>query len=308
MARKARNIGASVRARLLALAQRKGTEYQLLVTRYALERLLYRLGVSPHRDRFVLKGAMLFAIWLDDPFRPTRDVDFLGFGDPAVEAMAATFREICRVEAADDGVEFDAGGVRAEAIREDVAYDGVRVRTQAVIGGMRIPIRIDVGFGDAVTPHPLEVEYPALLDAPPPRLRAYPRETVIAEKFEAIVSLGFINSRMKDFHDIWVLSEHFAFERDALAAAIRATFERRGTELPIAVPPGLGDEFAADALKATQWTAFLRRDRLAADGRALADVVARLRDFLMPAAAALGPMHEPTHWPPGGPWRGAEEG
>ena len=260
MARKTRNIGASVRARLLTLAQRKGTEYQLLVTRYALERLLYRLGVSPHRDRFVLKGAMLFAIWLDDPFRPTRDVDFLGFGDPAIEAMAAAFREICRVDAAEDGVAFDADGVRAEAIRKDVAYGGVRVQTQAAIGGMRVPIRIDIGFGDAVTPGPQEVEYPALLDAPPPRLRAYPRETVIAEKFEAIVSLGLSNSRMKDFHDIWILSEHFAFERSALAAAIRATFERRGTRLPAEVPPGLGDEFAADPLKTTQWAAFLRRE------------------------------------------------
>lgn len=302
MAGKARNIGASVRARLLTLAQRQGVEYQLLVTRYALERLLYRLSLSPHRDRFVLKGAMLFSIWLDDPFRPTRDIDFLGFGDPAVETMAATFREICLVEATDDGVSFDADAVRAEAIREDMVYGGVRVQTKATIGGMRIPIRIDVGFGDAVTPGPEDVEYPALLDAPPPRLRTYPRETAVAEKFEAIVSLGLTNSRMKDFYDLWVLSERFPFERSALAAAIRATFERRGTELPAAVPPGLSEAFSADPLKAVQWTAFLRRDRLG-DDHQLVEVVSRIREFIMPAVVAGDTLVEGSHWPPQGPWR-----
>lgn len=247
---------------------------------------------------------MLFAIWLDDPFRPTRDVDFLGFGDPAVDAVATTFREICRAEAADDGVAFDADGLRAEPIREDIAYGGVRILTQATIGVMRIPIRIDIGFGDAVTPGPLEVEYPVLLDAPAPKLRAYPWETVIAEKFEALVSLGLSNSRMKDFHDLWVLSERFEFERGALAAAVCATFERRATDLPIEVPPGLGDGFAGDPIKTTQWTAFLRRDRLADDGRALADVVVQIRDFLMPvAAAARDGAYGSVRWSPGGPWR-----
>lgn len=302
MAGKARDIGASVRARLLTLAQRTGVEYQLLVTRYALERLLYRLSVSPHRDRFILKGAMLFSIWLDDPFRPTRDVDFLGFGDPAVEATAAAFREICLIEAIDDGVRFDADAARAEAIREDMVYGGVRVQTKAMIGGMRIPIRIDVGFGDAVTPGPEDVEYPTLLDSPPPRLRTYPRETVVAEKFEAIVSLGLANSRMKDFYDLWVMSERFPFELGVLAAAIRATFERRGTVLPAEVPAGLSDAFAADPLKAAQWTAFLRRDRLG-EQRQLAEVVARIREFIMPAAVAGDTRAERSHWPPQGSWQ-----
>ncbi len=217
MPREIKNVGASVRARLLSLAQRQGADFQLIVTRYALERFLYRLGVSPYRDRFILKGAMLFAIWLDDPYRPTRDVDFLGFGDNETEAVAEIFRKVCAVEVADDGVVFDVNKLRAESTREDTDYGGIRVQTQATVGGARVPIRIDIGFGDVVTPRPAEIEYPALLDAPPPKLRAYPKETVVAEKFEALVSLGHSNSRMKDFYDLWMLSRYFEFEQKTLA-------------------------------------------------------------------------------------------
>lgn len=187
MAREIRDIGASVRARLLALAQRKGTDFQLILTRYALERLLYRLSRSKYRDRFILKGAMLFMVWMDDPFRPTRDLDLLGFGEQDIELLAAIFREIFILDVEDDGVRFGTENLNVEAIREDNNYGGLRVATTATIARARVPIRIDIGFGDAITPGTHDIEYPALLDAPPPRLRAYPKETVIAEKFEAMV-------------------------------------------------------------------------------------------------------------------------
>lgn len=199
MARELTNVGASVRTRLLDRSRRDGADFQNLLTRYALERLLYRLSQSAERERFVLKGAMLFAAWLDDPFRPTGDLDLLGFGDSEVAGIIDTFRTICSIEVPDDGAVFDIDGLSAAAIREGADYGGVRVRTSATIGGARVPIQIDVGFGDAITPRAVEIIYPTLLGGPAAHLRAYPAETVIAEKFEALVSLGLANTRMKDF-------------------------------------------------------------------------------------------------------------
>ena len=246
MTRKLRNVGASVRARLLVRARVEQTDYQILLTRYALERLLYRLGISDQRERFVLKGAMLFAIWQDDPFRPTRDLDLLGQGDSDPVTVAASIRSICSVVVPDDGVVFDIAGIEAAPIRGENEYPGVRVRTGATIAGARLLIQIDVGFGDVITPEAIEIEYPALLDAPAPILRAYPPETVVAEKTEAIVSLGIGNSRMKDFYDLWTILQTFAFEGNDLAEAIRRTFERRRTSLPEQVPVGLSDGFALE--------------------------------------------------------------
>lgn len=203
MPREVRNIGASVRAKLLARSRAEKTDYQILLTRYALERLLYRLSVSNHRDRFVLKGALLFVTWLHDPFRPTRDLDLLGYGANDVETVADTFKAICSTAAPDDGVTFDIKGLTAAPIREDLEYGGVRVQTHAVIDGARISIQVDIGFGDIITPAPVEIDYPVLLDSPAPHLRAYPVETVVAEKFNAMVALGIANSRLKDFYDLW---------------------------------------------------------------------------------------------------------
>jgi hypothetical protein len=209
MAREARNIGASVRARLLGRARTERSDFQILLTRYALECLLYRLSVSEHRDRFILKGAMLFVTWIGDPFRPTRDLDLLGHGDNRAVTIADTFRVICAQPVADDGVVFDGAALEAASIREEAEYGGLRVRTTATIAGARIPIQVDVGFGDAVTPAPLEIDYPTLLDNPAPRLWAYPAETVVAEKFEALTTLGMANSRLKDFYDLWLVAQTF---------------------------------------------------------------------------------------------------
>ena len=272
------------------------TDFQILLTRYALERLLYRLSVSDQRERFVLKGAMLFAIWQDDPFRPTRDLDLLGQGDPDPAIVAASIRSICSEEVPDDGVVFDVAGVEAAPIRDKDEYPGVRVRTSATIAGARLPIQVDVGFGDVITPAAIEIEYPALLDAPAPVLRAYPPETVAAEKTEAIVSLGIANSRMKDFYDLWTIAQTFAFESDDLREAIRQTFERRRTPLPEQVPVGLSDGFALE--RETQWRAFLARDRLEVAPVSFAQVIDDLRDFLQPMLTRA----EVASWPPGGPW------
>lgn len=213
---KGRNIGASVRARLLNLARQRKQPFDVLLTRYVLERLLYRLSTTAHRDRFVLKGAMLLTTWFDDPARPTRDLDLLGFGDPDADAMLGIFREICAVPA-DDGVTFDIAALAIDRIREELAYGGLRIKTVATIDRARIPVVVDIGFGDAVEPGLDELDLPVLLDLPAPRLRVYARETVIAEKFQAIVMLGHANSRMKDYYDIWLLSRTHEFKGDGLA-------------------------------------------------------------------------------------------
>lgn len=300
MAHESRNIGASVRARLLDRARKEKTDFQILLTRYALERLLYRLSVSDQRERFVLKGAMLFAIWQDDPFRPTRDLDLSDRGDPDPAMVAASIRSICSMPVPDDGVVFDVVGIEAAPIRGDAEYPGVRVRTSATIAGARLPIQIDVGFGDAITPEAIEMEYPALLEAPAPILRAYPPETVVAEKTEAIVSLGVANSRMKDFYDLWMIAQTFTFEGAVLAHAIQQTFERRRTSWPQQAPVGLSDTFALE--RDAQWRAFLTRDRLEAAPASLVQVMKDLRAFLLPVLV----REEVALWPPGGPWTHVE--
>lgn len=252
-----RNIGASVRQRLLNLAHARGQPMELLLTRYALERLLHRLSLSPHRERFVLKGAMLLATWFDEPHRATRDVDLLGFGDAAEDALLDTFREIMAIEV-DDGIVFDLMSLRIEAIREDVEYGGSRLRTTAALAGARIPITVDIGFGDAVEPGVDDIDLPVLLDMPSPRLRAYPPETVIAEKVHAMVVLGMANSRMKDYYDVWMLTGAFEIDPERLHRAIAATFARRITAIPAELPEGLSDAFASDPGKQRQWHAFAR--------------------------------------------------
>lgn len=221
-----RNMGASVRARLLERARMERSDFQVLLTRYALERLLHRLSVPPHCDRFILKGAMLFVTWVVDPFRPTRDLDLLGQGDVDAASLGEVFRAICAMPVPDDGIVF-GDELEAAPIRGAAEHGGVRVRTTAAISGARVPIQIDVGIGDVVTPAPVEVDFPTLLDAPAPRLRAHPVKTVIAEKLEALAVLGAANTRLKDFYDLWLIAQTFELRRSMLAAAVRRTFARR---------------------------------------------------------------------------------
>lgn len=297
------NLRASVLARLRNVARAKNSDYQLVLRRYAIERLLYRLSISPYRDRFILKGAMLFTAWLEDAFRPTQDLDLLGHGDPATSSIEAAFRAICQAATDDDGLVFDADGLRVEPIREDQQYGGVRVKTMALLGKTRIPVQVDIGFGDVITPAAKELEFPSLLAPEGPRLKAYPKETVVAEKLQAIVSFGRANSRMKDFYDLLALSRLFDFDGGTLASAIRATFERRGTAIPVATPEGLSDRFAEDHEKQRQWAAFVRREPLLIAAPNLEETINEVGSFALPPIKAAAARAEfAFRWDDGGPW------
>ena len=299
-----KNVAASVRHRLLERSRQRGEDFQFVLSRYASERLLYRLSVSPHREDFVLKGALLFLLWGGELHRPTRDLDLLGFGDSSVAALEKVFRELCATVVEDDGLVFVAESVAGGRIREDQEYGGVRVKLIAMLERAQIPVQVDIGFGDAITPAARWHNYPTLLGAPPPRLRTYPRETVVAEKLEAMVSLGMGNSRMKDFYDLTVLAQQFDFDGARLAKAIGATFRRRKTPLPAPQPLAFSEEFARDTAKRTQWTAFVRRLGLSNAPAEFAEVVAIVRGFLKPVIGALAAEKSfGRHWSPSGKWK-----
>ncbi|MGJ7544535.1 nucleotidyl transferase AbiEii/AbiGii toxin family protein [Variovorax sp. LT1R16] len=276
-----KDLAASIRARLLKVAKAQGVDFNQVLVRFALERMLYRLSQSAHADRFVLKGALLFTLWYDMPHRATRDADLLGFGPSDLASVAQTFREIAGV-AVEDGITFDPASVTVEEIRKDAGYAGARVLMDADIARARCKTQIDVGFGDAVTPEPIDATYPVLLtDLPTPRLRAYPVYTVVSEKLHAIAVLGMTNSRLKDYLDLSVLLEREALDADTLARAIAATFIRRGMAVPGSSLLGLTDEFANDPSRQALWRAFLRKNDMAL--QPLTRVVAMLRDRLAPA-------------------------
>jgi predicted nucleotidyltransferase component of viral defense system len=300
--KKPTNIPASVNARLKQLARERGDDAQLLLTRYANERLLYRLSLSPHATNFVLKGAALFIVWTGQPHRVTRDVDLLGFGEISKARLLEVFTEVLTVAVPDDGVTFDLASMVVTTIREEQSYGGIRVVLQARIASARVRIQIDIGFGDTITPHPIAVDFPTLLDFPAPHLRAYPRETVVAEKLEAMVQLSINNSRMKDFFDIALLSKRFDFDGKPLVDALRATFKRRGTPLPPTMPVALTPAFAEDSLKLEQWSGFARKAGVENIG-SLADAVAAVAHFASePLRAAAHGESFDRRWLAGGPW------
>lgn len=275
------NVAASVRARLLNVAKAQGVDFNQVLVRFALERILYRMTQSPHADRFLLKGALLFTLWYDMPHRATRDADLLGFGASDLDSVSQVFRDIADVSV-DDGIVFDPASVTVEEIRREAGYGGVRVTVSGDLARARCKTQIDVGFGDAVTPAPVDSVYPVLLDdLPAPRLLVYPKYTVIAEKLHAIALLGMTNSRLKDYFDLSVLLDRETLDIDLLAQAIKATFERRGMPPPESLPVGLTDEFADDASRQALWLAFLRKNDLALEP--LPVIVGKLRVSLMPA-------------------------
>lgn len=271
-----KNIGASVRARINNKAKADNVNTQFLLTRYALERMLYRLAVSEHRDSFLLKGALLFDLWYDVPLRPTRDIDLLGFGMAEIPHLINVFEDLCAIEV-EDGINFDAASINAEEIRKDANYSGTRLTVLGIIDGAKCTVQVDVGYGDAVTPAAEMATYPVMLeDMPAPELRVYPQYTVIAEKFEAIVSLGMANSRMKDYFDLWVLLRNADLEPSILEQAVQATLARRGTVMPTGIPVGLSDQFASDKSRVALWDAFVGRNKL--NSESLADTVIYLRE------------------------------
>lgn len=299
-----KDIAASVRQRLLNRSHERGEDFQLTLIYYALERLLYRLSRSNYHDRFVLKGAMLFSVWSQTPHRATRDLDLLGQGPNDVATLVKEFREICQTPVEDDGLTFLGESVTGGEIRDGEEYEGVRLSFEARLGVARIPIQVDIGFGDVVLPKPVPLDYPTLLDFPAPHLLAYPRESVVAEKFQSMVELGIANSRMKDFFDLWFLSRQFDFDGASLSQAIHGTFTRRSTSLPSTPPLCLTPDFSNDRDKQAQWKGFLKRAGLDVQGLTLAQVLSQLEKFLMPPtrAAAKGETFT-AQWPPGGPWK-----
>jgi predicted nucleotidyltransferase component of viral defense system len=305
-AQKGKNTAVSVRDRLLKLARQRGEDFQLILTRYGLERLLYRLSQSEHCNQFILKGAMLFSLWSTETHRPTRDVDLLGFGESDEATLQQIFSDLCQVPVEDDGLLFLADSIRVESIRDATEYGGVRVTLLGYLADARIPVQADIGFGDVVTPEPEQIEYPTLLEYPAPSLRAYPRETVVAEKYQALVNLGIANSRMKDFYDLWIMARQFDFDGVTLSQAIQNTFIRRQTSLPAQTPSGLDSSFYGDMQKNLQWNAFLRKGMLLSTSTppSLEEVCRLLETFLMP------PTQDPElyqtfneWWQPGGPWK-----
>lgn len=271
-------LAQSVQARLIRHANSSGIEPNVALTRYALERFLYRLARSPHRERFVLKGALLMLAWLGETLRPTRDADLLGFGDLPDEALVEIFRETCAVVVEPDAMIFLPETLDLQPIREEDAYGGRRITLQARLGPARLILQVDIGLGDAVTPPAEWLDYPSLLDQPRPRLRAYPRETVVAEKLHAMVRFGMRNSRLKDYYDIRALLREGALDTVLLPRAIAATFERRKTALPRGIPSGLSDAFSGDPALRSRWDGFLKKNRL--EGPTLPEVVSEVREGL----------------------------
>lgn len=295
-------LAASVQARLVQHAKATGVDPNHVLARFAAERFLYRLSRSPYAERFVLKGALLMLVWLGEAVRSTRDADLLGFGDLSEAAIAQIFVDVCNTEVEPDGMQYLGSTIRVAPIRPEDAYGGWRATLQARLGNTRLPVQVDVGIGDAVTPAPEWLDYPGLLDLPRARLRVYRPETAIAEKLHAMVVLGEANSRIKDFFDIHALSQHERFEAGVLVPAVRATFERRHTPLPAAAPFALTKAFAAVPGKRAQWLAFLRKNGIREPAE-LEDIIGRLAQFLGPViAAAHANERSDRVWPPGGPW------
>jgi len=303
MTKQPKNLAASVRQRLLNHSVETEQDFQVVLAQYAFERILFRIGQSPHGKQFTLKGALLFLVWTGEQYRPTRDLDLMSKDTRSEAELNGIFREVCAMHVTDDGIALLEKTVTVDPIRDDNEYGGMRVNLTAKLDQARIPVQIDIGFADAITPGPVEREFPVLLEFAAPRIGMYPPETTIAEKFHTIAVRGMLNSRMKDYYDIWALCRDFEFDGEILSEAVAATFRRRKSDLPTSVPNGLSEEFSSDAAKLTQWAAFVNRTPLRVVEDDLAKVVTTLRRFLMPPCSAVstGTLFQ-QKWAKGGPW------
>ncbi len=296
-------VTASVHARLANQARAGGRPFQELLQYYGLERFLYRLSKSEYRERFILKGALLLRVWDAPMTRPTRDIDLLGYTDNSIDSLEDIVRAICALKVEDDGLSFDPQHVRGERIKEDADYEGVRIKFTGLLERAKIPMQLDIAFGDVVFPAIEESAYPSLLGYPAPMLRMYPREAVVAEKFQAMVYLGTINSRMKDFYDVWLLSRRFDFDGPTLGEAMSRTFVNRETKID-PDPVCFRSEFFEANRAATQWQAFLKKAPGVDAPSTLAEVAGQLRDFLLPVAHAVGKgLRFEGRWEAPGPWK-----
>lgn len=295
-----KNIPASVRQRLLNRAKNDKRPFNEILQYYAMERFLYRLSQSVHADRFVLKGALMLRAWRSSEFRPTMDIDMLGRTSNEEISIVAQMRGVMTVDVEPDGLAFDPNSIRAERITEDADYEGIRVRFCGSLASAKVNMQVDIGFSDIIYPCPEELDLPTMLDGPAPRLLCYSRESAIAEKFEVMVKLDILNSRMKDFYDIWLLSRQFDFDGAKLTEAIRLTFQRRGTPIPQRVE---AFEQSFIAAKQVQWSAFHKRLQQDYAPEAFIDVVSVVKDFLTPPISSISQgSPQPLRWPASGPW------
>ena len=303
MAKNIKNTAASVHQRLLNKAKQASRPFNELLQHFAIERFIFRLSKSPHADRFILKGALMFSMWIGAASRPTMDIDLLGKIDNRLDVIVAAMKDACGMDVKTDGMSFNAETVTAARITEDAEYEGVRVRVHGGLGNVRVSLQIDIGFGDVIVPGPSKVVYPALLDFPAPKLNGYTMESTIAEKFQAMVKLGVLNSRMKDFYDIWVLSRTFDFKGETLAEALEKTFKNRNTPITIN-PTSFDPSFAKDGDKKAQWQGFIRKAKLADAPEAFEDVVEAVKMFIQPIVVSLA-RESPFRsvWTALGPWR-----
>jgi predicted nucleotidyltransferase component of viral defense system len=297
-----KNMTASILQRLKNYSEARQEDRGLTITNYAIERFLYRFSLSQYASQFVLKGAQLFRIWTDSAYRPTRDLDLLRFGNPDMAELERIFRQICTIESdSQDGIVFLPETVQGEVIREESNYDGIRIKLEFRIGRTGEFMQIDIGFGDAVNPPAAEIQFPSILEMPSAKFRAYCQDTVIAEKVEAMVSLGYANSRMKDFYDVYTLSKRFHYDGTTLKDTIQSTFSRRNTEIPNKLPVAFSEEFSHDALKQTQWNAFVKRNSL--EPTDFADAVEGIRAYIYPVFVAINDSNDyPLKWQPDRGW------
>lgn len=301
--RKVTDVAASVRARLRAHAKKGGQPFQEVLHYFAMERFLFRLSKSRHADKLVLKGGLMLTAWQAPQSRPTKDIDFLAKMPNDLESVAAAVREVCEMPDSSDGLVFQSASLNAAVIKEDADYEGVRVTFLGFLQNARIHMQIDMGFGDVVVPAPVAMSYPTILDHDPPQIYGYPQETAIAEKFEAMVKLGQLNSRIRDFFDVWMLSRQFEFDGATLARAIRETFANRGTEIDVD-PTAFKPVFASSPAKQSQWTGYCRKSRIGFAPNSLKEVCDAISEFLSPVAKAIhtgDDFHQA--WNPPGPWR-----
>jgi Nucleotidyl transferase AbiEii toxin, Type IV TA system len=298
------NVSASVHQRLLNLARETDRPFNELLQYYTMERFLFRLGNSPHANSYVLKGALMLRVWELPLARPTMDIDMLGHVPNSVDDLIEIIKQCLAVETPDDGVSFEAKSVKGEPITIDKKYHGVRIRMHGKLGNARLSLQVDFGFGDIVVPGPVEIEYPELLDFGKPHLLGYTPESAIAEKFQAMVELDMANTRLKDFFDLWKLSQSLHFNGSVLATAIATTFKRRGTPLPNSPPVALTENFSSNPVKQAQWVAFLRKVRQEMGAAMLPEIVREIAVFLLPPTYKIAndkPFEK--SWTPGGPWQ-----
>jgi len=302
MKRKTRNIAATVHQHMLNKAKETGRLFNEILQYFAIERFIYRLSKSPHANKFILKGALMFNVWNTPASRPTKDIDLLGKIDNSDKVILAAMKKACRQKVEPDAMSFDAKTIAATRIMEDATYEGIRVRIQGNLGNARISLQIDISFGDVIIPKSSKIKYPTILDFPHPEMDGYSTESTIAEKFQAMVKLGVLNSRMKDFYDIWLLSRQFDFRGLTLAKAIRTTFENRNTPIPVQ-PAVFQDSFAKDRTKESQWQAFLKKVKMDDAPNTFRKAAASITEFLSPVTASLtGKKAFRKKWISPGPW------